>query len=229
MSKRTELECPMCCKKVRKDHLPRHMSTHTEELFTVSNTEVIENAIANHTPILYKKVAGTKKILYAHCIHCYATVFHKDDVQADVCRNWYVKHCNSECSKVWFKYEDDFKKYLQRAVLIEKDMPNTEELNKTIKELCKAIDDQKEEIGFLKEDLADRNKDYDKVKEDRDKIQSLFYDEQDKHKNTINAIIDAYQIYIKSPCQERQDELWQELNDIAQAVYFKDIEEDEDE
>jgi predicted RNase H-like nuclease (RuvC/YqgF family) len=205
------------------------MGTHTEELFTSSNSEVLENALVNHTPIFYKKVAGTKKILYAHCIHCCETVLPKEEVEADVCRNWYIKHVVSDCSKVWFKYEDEFKKYQQRAVLIEKDMPNTEELNKTIKGLCKTIEDQKEEIGYLKDDLSDRNKDYDRVKEERDKIQSMYYDEQDKHKKTINAILDAYQVYMKCASQERYDELWEELNELAQGVYFKDIEEDEDE
>jgi hypothetical protein len=235
MSKRTELECPVCCKKIRKDNLPRHMGTHTEELFTKANSEVLENAVANHTPIFYKKLAGTKKILYCHCIHCCETSFARLDVDdANTCRHWYMKHCLSDCSKVWFKYEDEFKKYLQKVVLTEKEQQNTEhqELLNTIKLQEEQIGNLKEEIGYLKEDLEDykeTDKKYQKLKLKAEKFSEVLYNEQDNHKKTINAILDAYQIYMKSSCQERQEELWQELNELAQGVYFKDILEEEDE
>lgn len=208
------------------------MGTHTEELFTVANTEVFDNALANHTPIFYKKQAGTKKILYAHCIHCNDTVFHKDNdpIEGDRCRDWYKKHVVSNCSKVWFKYEDDFKKYQQKAVLIEKEQQHSEheELLKTIKLQEEEIQCLKEEIQCHKEDLEDYkdlNKNYEKIKLKSEKFGEVYYDEQDKHKKTLYAIEDLYQAYMKG---RNLDEMIEKLNDMAQSVYFKDLDEEDE-
>jgi chromosome segregation ATPase len=210
------------------------MGTHTEELFTKANSEVLENAVANHTPIFYKKLAGTNKFLYAHCIHCCETNFARLDVDNNTSKHWALKHCLSDCSKVWFKYDDEFKKHLQKVVLIEKEQQHTEhkELLNTIKIQEEQIGNLKEEIGYLKEDLEDykeTDKKYQKLKSKAEKFSEVLYNEQENHKKTITAILDAYQSYIKSLNEERRDEIWDELNDIAQSVYFKNILEQEDE
>lgn len=224
----SNVQCPVCSKEMRKDHLGRHMKTHKELINSIMTIAQVKWCKVNKYPILKTGCNPDNKEITTKCCHCLIcgeTTKPNTNIQMDVFLNTYkTKH--SKCIKEFNSVEPYYfvaDESITNDIVVEKPtvvstVPHTEQF----KIMC----DQLKEINTNYEQLsADHIQSIEEAKEDC-KRKNYAISVLDSLKSSIIGMLSEEQLKVHeallNKCNLVINEEWDSLTDYNKEIEKKD-------